>query len=65
MNAKNLLQGFVLHFCLVFVVCAAVSFVYSLVAHGHGVPDWRLALQLAISLGIALPIVAELQNRKP
>lgn len=64
MNAKNLFTGFFIHFLLVFIVSAGVSYLYGLAAHGHGGADWRLSFQLASILGISLPLAAELNRRK-
>ncbi len=64
MNLKNILRGFVVYFGLVIIVSAVVSYLYSLVAHGHGTIDWQSSFRLAIILGIALPIVSELERKK-
>jgi len=39
-----------------FVVAAAVTYLYSLVAHGSGFVNWETAFTLAIILGIVLPL---------
>ncbi len=64
MNLKNVLRGFILYFALVLVVSAAVSFLYSLVAHGRGVVDWESAFRLALVFAIALPLVHEFEDKR-
>jgi len=64
MNFQNVLRGFVVYFVLVFVVSAAVGYLYSLVAHGQGIIDRESSLRLAFIFGIVLPIVPELERRQ-
>jgi len=63
MNFQNILRGFVVYFVLVFVVSAGVGYLYSLVAHGHGIVDWESSFRLAFIFGIVLPVVHELERR--
>jgi hypothetical protein len=64
MNLKNFLISFVTTLVLTLVVAAIVSFLYSLVVHGTGVVDWELSFRMGIILGIILPSVKMLENRK-
>ncbi|GEM_PF-1498227 len=64
MNLTNVLRGFIVYFVLVFVVSAVVSYLYGLVAHGHGVIDWESSFRFAFIFAIALPIVGEFERRK-
>jgi len=64
MSFQNILRGFVVYFVLVFVVSAAVGYLYSLVTHGQGIVDWESSLRLAFIFGITLPIVHELERRQ-
>jgi len=64
MNLKNILRGFIVYFVLVFIVSAVVSFLYSLIVHGHGVIDWESSFQYAFIFGITLPVVGEFERRK-
>lgn len=54
MNALRSVREFALFFALTFVVTAAVSFLWSLVAHGSGIVDWGSAVRLGIILGVVL-----------
>jgi hypothetical protein len=63
MNLKNLIGGFGVYFVLVLIVSAIVSYLYSLIAHGQGVFDWDSSFQLAIIMGVALPLVHELGKK--
>ncbi len=56
MNFKKFLAGFALTFVITFAVVVAVSFVWSLIFHGRGVPEWETAFRLAIILGIVVPL---------
>jgi hypothetical protein len=40
-----------------FVVAAVVTYLYSLIAHGSGAVDWDTAFELALIIGIAMPLV--------
>ena len=64
MNLKNILRGFVVHFVLVLIVSAVVSYLYSLVAHGQGIIDWESSFRLATIFGITLPIMSELEHKE-
>ena len=55
-NARQFLFDVVITIPITFVVAAAVTYVYSLIAHGAGTIDWETAFQLAIVLGIVLPL---------
>ncbi|MFV2074157.1 MAG: hypothetical protein ACC742_16125 [Thermoanaerobaculales bacterium] len=55
MKVLSWILEFTLVFALAFVVTAAVSFLWSLVAHGAGVVDWASAVRFGITLGILLP----------
>ncbi|MFO7865475.1 MAG: hypothetical protein R6V02_01500 [Candidatus Aminicenantes bacterium] len=37
---------------ITFVVAAAVTFLYSLIAHGNGAVDWEYAIRFGIIFGI-------------
>jgi hypothetical protein len=56
MNAKKFLLDVAVTTPVTFVVAAAVTYLYSLIAHGSGVVHWETAFQLAIILGIVLPL---------
>jgi hypothetical protein len=64
MSFKNILRGFVVYFVLVFVVSAAVGYLYSLMAYGQGIVAWESSLRLAFIFGVVLPIVHELERRQ-
>jgi hypothetical protein len=64
MTVVSLLKSFVIILVLVFLVAAAVSFLYSLIVHGSGRVDWESAVRLGIILGIALPFARKLEGKK-
>lgn len=64
MNTKRVAQGFITYFILVFFVNMIVSFLYSLLMHGHGVADWESSLRFAIILGVVFPVAGELERNK-
>jgi len=44
--------------CVAFVVAAGVSYLYRLIVHGQAAVNWETALDLAIVLGVVLPLVS-------
>lgn len=52
---KNAFIEFVITFVVVFIVTAAVTYFYSLIAHGKGVANLETATILAIILGLIMP----------
>jgi hypothetical protein len=55
MKARRFLLQFLVFFVLVFVVSAVVSYLWSLIAHGHGLADWPSSFRFAVILGVVLP----------
>lgn len=56
MNAKRFLLDMAITIPVTFVVAAVVTYLYSLIAHGSGSVNWETAFELAIILGIVLPL---------
>ncbi len=54
MSPFTWIREFVAIFALAFVVTAAVSFLWSLTAHGAGAVDWGSAVRFGIILGTVL-----------
>jgi hypothetical protein len=63
-NARQFLLDVVITMPITFVVAAAVTYMYSLIAHGTGAIDWDTAFRLAIILGIVLPLTRSLQPKE-
>lgn len=63
MTAGPYLRSFFVIFVLVFVVTAAVSFLYSLIVHGSGQADWGSAIRMGIILGIILPSARKFESK--
>ena len=61
---KDSLISFGITFVVTLVVCAIVTFLYSLIAHGEGVVDWDTAVLFAVILGIVLPIHKALTSKE-
>jgi hypothetical protein len=64
MNVKDLVTGFFTIGAIVLVVTLIVAYLYGLVVHGNGVIEWETSIRLALILGIALPIVRQLDRKK-
>lgn len=50
---------------ITFAVTAAVTYLYSLIAHEAGVVDWETAFLLALLFGIALPLIRARRDAPP
>ena len=57
MNYKRIFVRFLSIAVLGFAVTAAVTYLYSLIAHSAGAVDWGTALRTAIILGIVLTFI--------
>lgn len=64
MTVMSFLKSFVIILVLVFVVAAAVSFLYGLIVHRSGHVDWESAIRLGIILGIILPFVGKFERKR-
>ena len=72
MNIKKLLIVSVITFAIAFAVTLGayvlVTYLYSFIAHGAGTIDWetafRFAIMLGISLGVVLPIIRAIMDKK-
>jgi hypothetical protein len=64
MNFKRIFVSFLGTAALGFVVTAAVTYLYSLIAHGAGAVDWGTALRIAIILAIVLTLTVERKATK-
>jgi hypothetical protein len=56
MSAKELLVEMAIIIPLTFIVAAVVTYLYALIAHGSGVVDWEASFDLALIIGIVLPL---------
>jgi hypothetical protein len=56
MEAKRLVVDMVITSSAAFCVAAIVTYLYSLIAHGAGVVNWETAFELALVLGIVIPL---------
>ena len=57
MNFRSLLTRFVVTFLVTLIVAALVTYLWNVLRHGINSVDWDTAFVLAITFGIALPIV--------
>jgi hypothetical protein len=64
MNVKDLLTSFFIIGSIVLGVTLIIAYLYSLVVHGNGALEWESSIRLALVLGIALPIVRQLDRKK-
>lgn len=60
---KRFLVRFVWMFGIVFVINAAVVWLWNLARHGQGAFDWETTLFFAVTLGVALPLAELLERR--
>ena len=56
MDVKKFLLDVAITIPLIFVVAAAVTYLYSLIVHGSGSVNWETAFYLAFVFGIVLPV---------
>ncbi len=56
MNTRQFLLDVAITIPITFIVATAVTYLYSLIAHGSGTVNWDTAFVLAIILGIVLPL---------
>lgn len=56
MEAKRLGIDMAITSAVAFCVAAIVTYLYSLIAHGAGAVNWETAFELAIILGIVIPL---------
>ena len=56
MNAKKFLIEMTITASVTFVVAAIVTYLYSYFVHGIGIVNWETAFDMAIILGIILPL---------
>lgn len=46
-----------------YISCAGASYVYTWFAYGEDIPNWELAAQLSIVMGIVLPLILRQQKQ--
>jgi hypothetical protein len=63
MNIKRLVVLAVTAFSATAIVCAVVTLLWNLTAHGAAIVDWETSFRFAIVLGIILPLM-ETQRSK-
>jgi hypothetical protein len=63
MNTKQFWLDVAITIPITFFVAAAVTCVYSLLAHGSGAVDWGTAFVLAIVFGSFLPVTRSLPGK--
>lgn len=56
MSAKRLLADMAITIPVTWVAAVVVTYLYSLIAHGSGAVDWEAAFELALVVGIVLPV---------
>ena len=56
MKVKGYFLDMAITIPITFIVAAVVTYLYSLIAHGSGAVNWDTAFQLAIIVGIVLPL---------
>ena len=56
MSAKDLLVDMAITIPTTFIVAAVVTYLYALIAHGSGAVDWEASFDLALIIGIVLPL---------
>ena len=64
MKIKSFLIGFATTFAVTLVVCALVTYLWNLIAHGLNAVDWETSFRFAIILGIALPVARAMAGKE-
>ena len=64
MNLRTLLYNFAITFLVTLVVAALVTYLWNAVRLGINSVDWDTAFVLAITFGIALPIIEMTTQKK-
>lgn len=64
MNVRSFLIDMAMTIAVTFVVAVVVTWLYSLIARGHGSADWDTAVRLAIILGVVLPLARARSGQK-
>ena len=64
MNMKQFLVDMAITASVGFVVAGVVTYLYSLIVHGTGSINWETAFDLAIVLGIVLPLTSFRSRRE-
>jgi hypothetical protein len=57
MKFKTYAREFMLAFAITFIVSIIVTFLYSLIVHGQGAVNWEITFDLAILVGILIPVI--------
>lgn len=63
MSVKDFFTGFSLVFLTAFAVTMIVTYLYSLVVHGHGEVNWETVFELSLILGILIPFTERRTKR--
>jgi hypothetical protein len=64
MNLKRYAADFALVFCVTLVASAIVTYLYNLIAHGHGIIEWDTAFRQSFLFGFVLPWLLQRQQKK-
>lgn len=56
MSSRQFLLDMAITVPVTFLVAVVVTYLYNLVAHGMGAVDWDAAFELALVVGIVLPL---------
>lgn len=64
MSFRDFALGFLVIAPIVLIVSLVVTYLYGLIAHGSGIADWEASVRFAIILGIALPVIRQLDKKK-
>ena len=57
MNSIKFIIEFIKVFAIAFLVCIAVTYLWSLIFHGVAIIDWETSFRFAILFGIIFPII--------
>lgn len=63
MKLKELTADFLFSMVLAFIVTTVVNYLYNLLVHNDGRVEWSTSFQMAIILGIIIPLVHYREGR--
>lgn len=63
MNTKSYLIDMAITAVIAFLAAMVVTYLYNLLVHGTGQVNWETTFDLAIVMGIVLPLVAQRRGK--
>ena len=55
MNIKNVLIGYTIYFCLIFIISLIISYLWNLICHGASIINWSVPITIAFIFSLFFP----------